>query len=141
MTVLNTATEQMQIEADRAADATTKARIAKTIDDWKALVARYDDDEKSNEGRKQLMERAKHAEESREVALARYHNYEYASAAVPDRHRAGLGGSHHLDRRARLALRALGVVGLALTGLGLWAPHALHVPRGTLRSARGRRRH
>ena len=81
MTVLNTAAEQMQIEADRAADPAAKARLGKTIDTWKKTVARYDDDAKSNEGRKQLAERAKQAEESRELALARYHNYEFASAA------------------------------------------------------------
>src|SRR6185437_7239680 len=39
MTVLNTAAEQMQIEADRAPDADTKARLTKKINDWKALVA------------------------------------------------------------------------------------------------------
>ena len=71
----------MQIELDRAADPAVKARLAKTIGDWKATVARYDDDAKSNEGRKQVNERAKKAEEKRELALARYHNYEFASAA------------------------------------------------------------
>src|SRR5579885_1214073 len=55
MTVLTTAAEQMQIEADRAADSVVRDRLLKTIDTWKANVARYDDDAKSNEGRKQLM--------------------------------------------------------------------------------------
>jgi hypothetical protein len=127
ITILSTAAEQMQIEADRAADADTKPRLAKTIDTWKKNVARYEDDEKSNEGRKQLSERAKQAEENRELALARYHNYEYASALF----QIGivLASASVITSMAVLAWAsgALGIAGLLLTGLGLWAPHALHV--------------
>jgi Domain of unknown function (DUF4337) len=126
ITVLSTAAEQMQIETDRATDAETKARLAKTIDAWKKNVARYEDDEKSNEGRKQLAERAKQAEENRELALARYHNYEYASALF----QIGivLASASVITGIAALAWASggLGVVGLILAGLGLWVPHALH---------------
>ena len=48
------------VEADRATEPDVKTRLAKTIDTWKKTAARYDDDAKSNEGRKQLAERAKH---------------------------------------------------------------------------------
>ena len=127
VTVLSTAAEQTQIEADRATDPDTKARLAKTIDTWKKNVARYEDDPSSNEGRKQLSERAKQAEENRELALARYHNYEYASALF----QIGivLASASLITGMAVLAWAsgALGIVGLFLTGLGLWAPHTLHV--------------
>jgi len=127
MTVLNTAAEQMQIEADRAPDADTKARLAKTIGDWKALVARYDDDAQSKEGRKQLSERAKEAEHSRELALARYHHYEFASAAF----QIGivLASAQVITTMALLGWLsgALGVIGFIFTGIGLWAPHAVHL--------------
>ena len=127
MTVLNTAAEQMQIEADRAPDADTKARLTKKINDWKALVARYDDDAQSNEGRKQLSERAKVAEHSRELALARYHHYEFASAAF----QIGivLASAQVITAMALLGWLsgALGVIGLIFTGIGLWAPHAVHL--------------
>ena len=43
--------------------------------------ARYNDEPETNEGRKQLAARAKEAEHQRDEALARYHNYEFASAA------------------------------------------------------------
>ena len=126
MTVLNTAVEQMQIEADRAADADTKARLAKTIDTWKKLVARYDDEPSSNEGRKQLSERAKVAEEKRELSMARYHNYEFASAAF----QIGivLASAEVITGMVVLGWLSglLGVVGLAFTGIGLWAPHLVH---------------
>ena len=126
MTVLNTATEQMQVEADRAADPDTKARLAKTIDTWKKLVARYDDEPSSNEGRKQLSERAKVAEEKRELSMARYHNYEFASAAF----QIGivLASAEVITGMVVLGWLSglLGVVGLAFTGIGLWAPHLVH---------------
>ena len=126
MTVLNTASEQLQIEAARAADPDIKARLNKTISDWKELVARYDDDAKSNEGRKQLIERARQAENGRELALSRYHNYEFASALL----QLGivLASASVITGIALLGWLSggLGILGIALTGLGLWAPHALH---------------
>jgi hypothetical protein len=126
MTVLNTAAEQLQVAADGAVNPETKTRLAAKIDEWKKLIARYDDDANSNEGRKQLMERAKHAEESREVALARYHNYEFASAAF----QIGivLASAQVITEMVVLGwLSALvGVAGFGLICIGLWAPHAQH---------------
>jgi hypothetical protein len=126
ITVLNTAAEQMQIEADRATEPDVKTRLVKTIDTWKKTVARYDDDAKSNEGRKQLAERAKHAEDSRELALARYHNYEFASATF----QIGivLASAEVITEMVVLGWLSalLGLVGLSLTGIGLWAPNALN---------------
>ena len=127
MTVLTTAAEQMQIEADRATDPDTKARLAKTIDTWRKTSARYDDEPATNEGRKQLAERAKQAEEKRELALARYHQYEFASAAF----QIGivLASAEVITSIVALGwLSALvGIGGLGFMALGLWAPHALHL--------------
>lgn len=126
MTVLRTAVEQMQIESDRATDADLKTRLTKTIDTWKKTADRYDDDPSSNEGRKQLTERAKEAEEKRELALARYHNYEFASAAF----QIGivLASAQVITGMAILGMFSglLGVVGLAFTAIGLWAPELVN---------------
>jgi hypothetical protein len=125
ITVLSTAVEQMQIETDRAPDADAKARLAKTIDGWKKNAARYEDDPASREGRKQLSERAKEAEHLRDEALARYHNYEFASAAF----QIGivLASAEVITSMVILGWLSglLGVMGLAFTAFGLWAPHAL----------------
>ena len=125
MTVLSTAAEQMQIEADRATDADLKARLTKNIDTWKKTAARYDDEPSSHEGRKQLAERAKEAEHHRDEALARYHNYEFASAAF----QIGivLASATIITGMTVLAWLsgALGLAGLTLCAFGLWAPHAL----------------
>jgi hypothetical protein len=125
MTVLTTAAEQMQTEADRATDADGKARLVKTIDTWKKTAARYNDEPETREGRKQLTERAKEAEHQRDEALARYHNYEFASAAF----QIGivLASATIITGMSVLAWLsgALGLAGLALSAFGLWAPHAL----------------
>ena len=42
-TMLSVAGEQMQIEADRATDPAVKARLDKTIADWKKTIARYNE--------------------------------------------------------------------------------------------------
>jgi hypothetical protein len=127
ITVLTTATEQLQIEADRAADADAKVRITKLIDGWKKTVARYNDEPSTGEGRKQLGERAKQAEEKRELALARYHQFEFASAAF----QIGIVLASAEVITSIVALGWLsgfvGLVGLCFMALGLWAPHALHL--------------
>ncbi len=127
MTVLSTAAEQMQTELDRASDEAAKTRLANAIDGWKKNVARYNDEPDTGEGRKQLSERAKAAEHQRDEALARYHNYEFASAAF----QIGivLASAEVITSMAALGWLSglVGLVGLGLMGLGLWAPHALDV--------------
>lgn len=127
LTVLTTAAEQMQAEADRTTDADARARLLKTIDGWKKTVARYNDEPETNEGRKQLSERAKEAEERRDLALSRYHEYEFASAAF----QIGivLASAQVITGIAALGWLSglLGCFGLGFMALGLWAPHLLHL--------------
>jgi hypothetical protein len=125
ITVLRTASEQAQLSADTITDTDAKARITKTIDNWKKTADRYDDEPSSNEGRKQLAARAREAEHQRDEALARYHNYEFASAAF----QIGivLASATIITGMVVLAWLSvgLGVAGLTLTAFGLWMPHAL----------------
>ncbi|HTT48471.1 MAG TPA: DUF4337 domain-containing protein [Pseudolabrys sp.] len=126
-TILRTAAEQLQLAADRATEADAKARLQKVVDGWKKTADRYDDDPEGKEGRKQLAERAKESEEKRELAMSRYHNYEFASAAF----QIGivLASAQVITGMAVLGWLSglLGVVGLAFTGIGLWAPHLVHM--------------
>ena len=124
-TILRTAAEQMQIEADRATDADAKASHSEDgrwlEEDRRPLRRRP----VGNEGRKQLAERAKEAEEKRDEALARYHHYEFASAAF----QIGivLASAQVITGMVVLGWLSglLGLAGLASPALGLWAPHAL----------------
>jgi hypothetical protein len=127
MTVLRTAAEQVQLDADGTTDADAKARMLKTIDSWKKTAARYDDEPETGEGRKQLAEKAKDVEHKRELTMARYHQYEFASAAF----QIGIvmASAEVITGMAALGWLSglLGVIGLAFTGLGLWAPEAVHL--------------
>jgi hypothetical protein len=126
ITVLTTAVQRLQLEADATTDEASKARMQRTIDDWKKTVARYNDEPDTGEGRKQLSARAKEAEEKRELALARYHQYEFASAAF----QIGIVLASAQVITSMVALGWLsglvGICGLGFMALGLWAPHALN---------------
>jgi Domain of unknown function (DUF4337) len=127
MTSLRIAAEQMQIIADSSSDPPAKAAMGKAIDTWKKTAARYDDEPETHEGRKQLTERAKEAEHKRDLSLARYHHYEFASAAF----QIGivLASATIITGMMVLAWLSglLGVVGLAFTAIGFFAPHAVHL--------------
>jgi hypothetical protein len=81
MTVLRTGAERLQLDADAIGDATAKARMEKIAAEWTQTAARYDDEPSTNEGRKQLMGRAREFQHRHDLAMARYHNYELSSAA------------------------------------------------------------
>jgi hypothetical protein len=125
VTQVNTAADAMLVAADAASDPATKASMQKQIDAWKKTAARYDSEPSTGEGRKELAERAKEAEAKRDLALAKYHHYELASAAF----QVGIVLASAAVITGALALAwlggGLGVVGLALMLFGFFAPHAL----------------
>ena len=127
LTQLNTAAEEMLVASEAASDPTAKATMQKQIDAWKKTAARYDSEPSTGEGRKELAERAKEAEGKRDLALAKYHHYELASAAF----QVGIVLASAAVITGIVALAwfggVLGVLGLALMGLGLFAPHAVHL--------------
>jgi hypothetical protein len=126
-TTLNTAADQTALLAANVTDPTAKAAIDKQIEAWRATAARYESDPKTGEGRKELAERASKQEEERDLAMARYHHYELASAAF----QVGIVLASAAVITGMVALAwfggVLGVLGLVLTGLGLFAPHAVHL--------------
>ena len=127
MTMLRTSAEQLQIIADSSDNAATKAAMLKAIDGWKKTAARYDDEPETGEGRKQLSARAKQAEHKRDTAMARYHNYEIASAAF----QIGIVLASATIITGMIVLSwlsaGLAVAGLAFMAIGFFAPHAVHL--------------
>jgi len=125
MTQINTAAEEMLVAAEAASDPAAKATMQKQIDAWKKTAARYESEPSTREGRKELAERAKEAEEKRDLAMAKYHHYELGSAAF----QVGIVLSSAAVITGTVALAwfggVLGVIGLVLTAFGLFAPHAL----------------
>lgn len=108
-----------------------KAAIAKQVDDWTKTAARYrSEPEAANgkgEGTVELSRRALEEQEHRDLALARYHHYEVASAAF----QIGivLASATVITGMVALSFLAggLGIVGLAFMAIGLFAPHAVHL--------------
>jgi len=128
-TVVLAAAQEMKVETIRVNDSAAKAAMNKQIDEWQQTAARYESEPKpeGGEGTRELSERAKAAEHERDTALARYHNYEIASAAF----QIGivLCSAAVITGMVLLAWIAGGVaiLGIAFTALGLFAPHALHL--------------
>jgi len=125
MTVIGTAAEEIAATAQTLSDPAAKDTMQKQIEAWNKTAARYDSEPSTHEGRKELAERAKAAEEERDSSMAKYHHYELASAAF----QIGivLASAAVITGMAVLAWLggALGVVGLGLLLLGVYAPHAV----------------
>lgn len=126
-TTLKTAAEQLQLQADAAAEPAAKAALSGRIDGWLRTVARYEDEPSTGEGRKQLVARAKHAEDRRDLALAKYHHFELASAAF----QIAIVLASATIITGALALAwisgALTLAGIGFAAIGLFAPHAVHL--------------
>ncbi len=126
-TVVQSVSEQAKLSMAGATDDATKAALAKQIDDWQKTAARYRSEPETGEGSEQLAERAKHAEEERDLTMARYHHYEIASAAF----QIGivLASATIITGMAALAWVAglLTLAGIGFTLIGLFAPHAVHL--------------
>ncbi len=80
-TVVQTATEQSRLLLGAISDEAVKAATQKQIEDWQRTAARYNSEPETGEGSTQLSTRAKHAEEERNYATAKYHHFELSSAA------------------------------------------------------------
>lgn len=124
-TTLLTAADQTKLLSAGLTDPAAKAAIDKQIAAWRKTADRYELDPKSGTGRKELGEQAKEQEQERDLAMAKYHHYEIASAAF----QVGivLASATVITGMVALAWIAggLGIIGLALLGLGVFAPYAL----------------
>ncbi|MGU3536365.1 DUF4337 domain-containing protein [Methylobacterium sp. A54F] len=122
-TVLKTADEALAlVPPGPNADAIAAKRA-----EWAKTMARWESEPATGEGRKELTEKAKAAQERRDLALERYHHYELASAAF----QIGivLASAEVITGITALVFAggALGLAGAVLLGFGYLAPHALHL--------------
>ena len=127
-TVVNAAADETTLLAASLTDPAAKAAIEKQVEAWRATAARYESDPQAGNGRKELAARAKDQEEDRDHAMAKYHHYELASAAF----QIGivLASAAVITEMIALAWLGglLGVGGLAVLALGLFAPHIVPLP-------------
>ena len=125
-TVMQTAAEQGRLSLPMAGDDAAKAALQKQIDDWQKTAARYRSEPETGEGTEQLSERAKHAEEERELSTAKYHHFEIASAAFQIA--IVLASATIITGIVALAWISgvLTLLGIAVTAFGIFQPHLLH---------------
>jgi len=126
-TVVQAVSDEARLSLALLGDDAAKAALQKQIEEWQKTAARYRSEPETGEGTEQLAERAKHAEEERDVAMARYHHYEIASAAF----QIGIVLASATIITGMIALAwisgLLALVGIAFTAIGVVAPHAVHL--------------
>jgi len=108
-TTLRTAADAMEVELAGATDPAVRERLQKRIDGWKATIARYESEPETNEGRKELIARAKAAEARRDISSARDDKYDIVSGLL------------QIAIVVSSAAIITGVALLAWTGVGLGA--------------------
>jgi len=108
-TTLRTAADAMEVELAGATDPAVRERLQKRIDGWKTTIARYESEPETNEGRKELIVRAKAAEAKRDISSARDDKYDIVSGLL------------QIAIVVSSAAIITGVALLAWTGVGLGA--------------------
>jgi len=76
-TVLRTNMEGLKLQAD-----TTRPEVEKQLSAWQATIDRWESEPGANEGRKELIKKAKEIEVKRDGYLEQYHAYEFASLLI-----------------------------------------------------------
>ena len=127
-TLVQTAAEQSRLGLGSFSDDAAKTAAQKQIDDWQKTAARYRSEPETGEGTEQLSERARKAEEERDLATAKYHHFELASAAFQIS--IVLASATIITGIVVLAWISgvLTLAGVAITALGIFMPHLLHLP-------------
>ncbi|MFT8246613.1 DUF4337 domain-containing protein [Roseomonas sp. BN140053] len=110
-----------------AVDEDRRAATTRQIEAWQAAAQRWESEPATGEGRRELAERAKAAERVRDRSMAAYHMYEYGSAIFQVA--IVIASASIVTGVPLLALGGaiLGVIGIALAGLGFFAPELIHL--------------
>lgn len=123
-TTVRTAGELANVMVDPAAppDALKKQQGV-----WSATIARWESEPETWEGRRELSRRAVEAEKKRDLAMARYHHYELASAAFQIA--IVIASASVITGVALLAVGSgiVGLFGIMFTAVGFLAPNAFHL--------------
>jgi hypothetical protein len=122
-TTLQAAVEAAELERTEANREATDTQIQR----WRARVQNWESEPSTGEGRRELTARARAAEERRDLNMARYHMFEFGSGAFQV---AIVVASAAIITGVGLMIwfaGALGLIGVALTGLGFFAPTLIHL--------------
>ena len=129
-TNVQVATEEMQARLPGVTDEALKASMEKRIAEWKKTADRYETEPETNEGRRELMARAKKAEGIRDIQKARNELFEGASALLQIS--IVLASAMIITGIAGLIWLAMGLGGLSILVMGAavfrpeWLMYFLH---------------
>lgn len=125
-TTVRTAADEAALQMVGLEDATRRAAIERQIAGWRSQAERWESEPQTGEGRRELATRARNAERIRERSMAAYHLYEYGSAAFQVA--IVLASASIVTGVPLLAVLGgvIGVAGAVLSGLGFFAPEAVH---------------
>ena len=117
----------LRTAAELAEATSTSEASKKQVAKWRETAQRYQSEPETNEGRDQLMARAKAQEEKQKKAMASYHHYETASAAVQIA--IVMASASIITGIALLAWIAggLGILGIIFSVIGFFFPTAVHL--------------
>jgi hypothetical protein len=114
-------------EALATAGAQRPAALEKQLAAWKAEVGRLDSDPSSQEGRKELLDRARGLEEQRDEEEKSYHHFEYAAAGLQLAIVIASAAVITEITLLEIISAAIGVVAVSLATLGWLAPSLLRI--------------
>jgi hypothetical protein len=126
-TIVTSAADLAELDKSVAPNEATRQTIARQQEAWRRNAARWESEPETGEGRRELMARARAAEEKREKSMSAYHLFEYSSAAFQVA--IVLASASIVTAVPMLAIGggAIGVVGLLLSMIAVMAPTALHL--------------
>lgn len=125
-TTVRTAAETAELDKLAAADGAVRTAIERQQQAWRGSAQRWESEPETGEGRRELISRAQAAEHHRDLSMAAYHQFEYGSAAFQVA--IVLASSAIVTGVPLLAVGGIvvGVIGAGLTGIGFFAPEAVH---------------
>lgn len=126
-TAVLTSAEDMAVRAALTAEPAAKAAMEAQVKRWRDTAARYESEPETNEGRKELMARAKEAETRRDFTKQRAEVFEISSALL----QIGivLASTSIITGAIMLVWFAggLSAIALVLMGIAVWHPFLLPI--------------
>jgi hypothetical protein len=124
-TTLRTAAEQAELTLLGASEPAIREKIAAQLARWRATANRYESDPKDNDGRRELMARARAAEAKRDLASRKSDLFDMSSAAL----QIGIVMASAAIITGILGLAwfagLFGIAGAVIIALGHYAPNAV----------------
>ena len=125
-TAVRTAAEQAEVQKATTADPAIRAAIEAQQKAWRDTATKWESEPSTGEGRKELTERARHAEADRDLSMAKYHFYEYAAALFEIAIVVASASIVTAVPLLGIVSIVLGIGGLGMGAIGFFAPLAFH---------------